>query len=709
MAVHAPSTIVFIATAWGAKRGGLNSFNTALVSAIAKAFPLLRLCCVTISATEQEYRSAGGFGIELIDLQKTGEDNYNLDWAADVISSNDLGKVEWWVGHDIFTLPFALQLRASAKSGRVAVFMHASFSDYSHVDGDSTKADPRSLEQRKIFPKADRHFAVGPLLHDRLGDMVGPDVRRIDPGMTEVYHTRTGSHLDAIVFGRLKWEDHDTKQLPLAVRGFAAATKLLPSGVVSASKLTIVGLANDSAETRQKIGSALTAWAGRKLSLKIHGFIEDQELLRQLLQGKNACLFTSWHDGFGLGAWESIGAGIPLVLSRNTGVYRLLSSLGHNVIHRFRSVNVEHGVNLSDSDTDSNPDVKQIAEAMLDIGSNLVDSLSVADELRNLMLENFTWTHAAFQFIQALDLPFDGSPHMQRIFSGPRISVAEEMVTLSVAETQYKKSNYIRAREFLAEIPIWSISNRYKALLLDAKISLRLNEHDTAIEMSTRAAARFFHTADYCGYIEARGVENTVLRAFGRYAEALAISQQMIEQAKSLCPRVLCGAYRDHARTLALSKQIEDALHFARMALDGAGEDLLPRAKAQLAIGEALRHGMEFDGAITAYQDAINLATRAGHPDCLLWSWIALADAQQCLNLPEDALKSIQAAERVLGEPGRTYPIETLHVLFSRAILEGNHDLLDDYITRYEKIGVPWPRVYRDAVVSKRNPGPKFL
>jgi len=35
-------------------------------------------------------------------------------------------------------------------------------------------------------------------------------------------------------------------------------------------------------------------------------------------------MMPSWHEGFGLVAWEAIAAGIPLILGKNSGVYRYL-------------------------------------------------------------------------------------------------------------------------------------------------------------------------------------------------------------------------------------------------------------------------------------------------------------------------------------------------------------------------------------------------
>ncbi|MBK7236167.1 MAG: glycosyltransferase family 4 protein [Sterolibacteriaceae bacterium] len=65
-------------------------------------------------------------------------------------------------------------------------------------------------------------------------------------------------------------------------------------------------------------------YAGRVINLHALPYTQDRQELNAELSSASVALMPSWHDGFGLVAWEAIAAGVPLIVSRHSGVYRLL-------------------------------------------------------------------------------------------------------------------------------------------------------------------------------------------------------------------------------------------------------------------------------------------------------------------------------------------------------------------------------------------------
>jgi glycosyltransferase involved in cell wall biosynthesis len=706
-------SILFVATDWGPKYGGVNAFNTSLATAVAKRYPSLECKCLVLTASGDELRTAKQLGVDLIELEKPDERQYDPKWAADVAARPEFQNVDWWVGHDVFTTPFALALRNASKRGGVAAFLHASFSEYPHLGDDPATADPRALSQREIFPKATCCLGVGPMLRERLTDLVAGEVAEIIPGITEFYHQRAKAHIDAVIFGRLKWQNNDIKNLPLAVLAFADAIRVSSDGAMKRAKLTIVGLAGNSPPLRNEIISQMCSRAKRKVQVEIHGFMNEQDQIRKILAGKNLCIFPSWHEGFGLSGWEAVGAGIPLIISRNTGAYQLLDRLGHNMRERVLSVEVRggsstaHGRNLKDD----NHDISAISDRILKVAGNLSDHLMAADELRDLLLENVTWDHTADQFCRALHnserLSIGDIRLPERTKAAQEVlSPIEQELVLNSAKRQYRRSNYQQARLNLSDPgEPWSMSIRYQVLLLEAKIALRLNEHNAALDLARLVATRFWYTGQYPSYLEASGVENTVLRSLGDYPAALVISAKSVSDADRLCREMLPACWRDHSRTLSLAGKADEAKSFAQLAIDNAGDDHLPRAKAMLAMGEAFRHSREYEEAINFYESAIRLARLAAHPDCLLWSYIALADAHALFGNIPAGLDSLLQAERIIAEPERIYPLETLNARFTRAVIDQKFDGVSILIQGYEQMGVPWPRRYVEDVRSGK---PKY-
>ena len=53
-------------------------------------------------------------------------------------------------------------------------------------------------------------------------------------------------------------------------------------------------------------------------------FTAQREPLFDQLGRANLALMLSWHEGFGLTGWEAIAAQVPLIVSRQSGLYRLV-------------------------------------------------------------------------------------------------------------------------------------------------------------------------------------------------------------------------------------------------------------------------------------------------------------------------------------------------------------------------------------------------
>jgi glycosyltransferase involved in cell wall biosynthesis len=81
--------------------------------------------------------------------------------------------------------------------------------------------------------------------------------------------------------------------------------------------------------------------AERVVDIKLLPYINDRKQLLSYMAGVNLCMTLSWHEGFGLTAWEAIGAGIPLIISKNTGVYELLHDVGGSATGCVLPVNVK--------------------------------------------------------------------------------------------------------------------------------------------------------------------------------------------------------------------------------------------------------------------------------------------------------------------------------------------------------------------------------
>ncbi|MEB3221091.1 MAG: glycosyltransferase [Candidatus Sericytochromatia bacterium] len=391
--------IVLLATAWGSSGGGLSTLNTSLATSLAAAVEAARVACVVNRATSAEIAGAGASGVLLLSLDQTDGDvldGRHAEAVKSLLVARSIGP-SWLVGHDIKTGWAAVEVARLMAGSRALVLHHMSYRDYGDLKTPGgISDDSKAQEQAKLFKVAERVAAVGPLLHDRLKDFARSDGYLLVPGLDDlqVSETQPNQTLRCVVTGRLDASHDALKQTSLVVHAFAEAVRRAESGRSGADRiasLDVVGVSeNDGAveELRREAEDI----ADRHVNIQFFPFSSDRALVLSRVRNSNLFMFLSTHDGFGLSAWEAIGLGIPVLLSKNTGVHRLLSSLGPSVRSLFRSVDIRgstagsgHSYRIEDRDA--------VASVILDATQAIPVNLECASNLRNLLLtqRGYSW------------------------------------------------------------------------------------------------------------------------------------------------------------------------------------------------------------------------------------------------------------------------------------------------------------------------------
>lgn len=224
-------SIVFIATAWGPRHGGINAFNADLCRALAKCLNDSRevVCVVKAPLGVAEREDAQRYKVRLI---ATSGDNLDSGDVICALREHGIADVGWWVGHDVTTGHIALSARKAMGVGQVALIHHMAYGQYAgykHERG--ATGVKRHDEQRALFAQADRCFAVGPKLRDNADEMLKDEGRpasvMLIPGLAEGIKERepAKTSFSAIVFGRMDAEDDRIKQGSLAVAAMAGACR----------------------------------------------------------------------------------------------------------------------------------------------------------------------------------------------------------------------------------------------------------------------------------------------------------------------------------------------------------------------------------------------------------------------------------------------------------------------------------------------------
>lgn len=734
-------SVVVLADAWGPGRGGISAFNVDLLESLAQVAPEVDVISIVPSVSADEVSKAKSHRVELI-IAPSSQGNGLTEEAISAAHSQLKSRLGYpqsffWVGHDVITGPQAIALRAIAGGGTAVLFMHASYADYSAIKHrDPIYATKKWHKQRELFQAADALFAIGPLLRDRLRDLQpSRTVHMLVPGLSRLTLTHATSRLTAIAFGRLDLENDPIKQGRLVAESFAAAiahakrTPGLGQPIFENAVLKLVGL-DENDPAREGILAAVEKKAGRALDIRLLSYL-DRDALLQELDGVNLSLFLSWHEGFGLSAWEAIGAGIPLIVSKSTGVFKLLNEFYGFARGCVTPVEIRGSYGLQDHQNFRPEDVRTVRDAIIDVGTKINAKLKDADDLSRLLHQQggLTWASMAREFAKALGLTLAPGPELVAALPTDVAAQVGKMIrgfdpaafqrALGVARTLLETGRYDSALGELKVLPLDgapdSLSADYK--LLRSLVHLRLNEYGEAENFAHDSIKYFEFTQNWGALLKAQGVLNTINRDLGRYSRAVEIAESMLRLAEIRAPSQLGSVYRKLARALALDRQWKRALDAGNEAIRLAREvqNIDEQAKAHLACGEAHRHGFVQASAVDEYRAAISFASTHGDWDCFLWAALGLADSYTLLGGYSEAGNVLDQVDQLLGQPGRRFPIEALHHQLSIRVLDflekrAKPEDFDSVLSGYEKLGITWPRQYvAELAVTGRAVEPKRM
>jgi glycosyltransferase involved in cell wall biosynthesis len=411
-----PFTLVAFATAWGPKFGGINAFNTDLLRALAAAhWQWLRVICFVAACDEVDIQTAlTQDQVTLINLGLStgaiGPEHAPL--VASKLDALDFSNTVW-LGHDRISGAIANAV-ATRHGGRSALIHHMSYDHYETFAEDSQTAKGKQHLQKTLFEAATVRMAVGPLLRDALADMLDvptSDIPMLVPGLAEIEVKNHQKKFIAFISGRLDAGARKIKQAQLGVAGFAHAvhrcdnTVGLPESLKGTGepKILLRGIDMeastdpDSADAEQELKAFGEEHAKRAINLQALPFCHNRQELFDELRTASVCLMPSWHEGFGLVAWEAIAAGVPLILSQKSGVYQLL-----------KEKHFEQWVQGLDIMGSHQPpyftegDKEATAGALIQVAQQRKAFQEKAHLLRANLLNEYTWRHGADAFVQAL-------------------------------------------------------------------------------------------------------------------------------------------------------------------------------------------------------------------------------------------------------------------------------------------------------------------
>ena len=314
--------VTILASEWGSSKGGLSTISRELAIQLAK-FPEAEITIFLPTCSKEDKSQALLSNVKIVEATRhPGFDE--LDWLS--FPPEHL-QIDLIVGHGVKLGHQAQVIRNSKKCKWVQV-VHTDpeelgmFKSYSKP---ISKGQEKHRVEVELCEMADLVVGIGPKLSEAFrsylrSSQIDQNVVNFTPGVFDEFSSVEQSpeerkQCSILVFGRGDDEDFELKGFDIAAR----ACSSLPD-----FRLVFVGAPDGKHE---EIAKKLTGCGVLAKSLRVRSFVESREDLKRLFREVDLVLMPSRTEGFGLTGLEALSAGLPVLVSSNSGFGEALSKV----------------------------------------------------------------------------------------------------------------------------------------------------------------------------------------------------------------------------------------------------------------------------------------------------------------------------------------------------------------------------------------------
>ncbi|XP_068752743.1 uncharacterized protein [Montipora capricornis] len=306
--------VTILASEWGSSKGGLSTLNRNLAIQLAK-FSGVKISFLVPQCSEKDKTEALSCNIHIIEARKLVAFE-ELDLLS--FPPGDL-QIDVVVGHGVKLGRQAQVIRDSHRCKWVQV-VHTDSEEmgmFKCYPNPISTGEEKHKNEVKLCEMADFVVGIGPKLAEAFRSYLRPfkNVHTIfvfTPGICEEFLSveqvaEERKHRSVLVFGRGDAEDFKLK-------GFDIAGKAIAS--LADTHLVFVGAPDGKHEA---IAECFMQCGLPANCLKVRGYEKSRESLKSLFCEVDLMLMPSRTDGFGLTGLEALSAGLPVLVSKNSG------------------------------------------------------------------------------------------------------------------------------------------------------------------------------------------------------------------------------------------------------------------------------------------------------------------------------------------------------------------------------------------------------
>ena len=314
--------VTILASEWGSSKGGLSTINRELAIQLAKC-PEVEITFFLPICSPKDKRLAFKHNVKIVEATPMPGFE-SLDWLF--FPPDDL-QIDIIVGHGV-KLGKVAQIIKKSKWCKWVQVVHADpeelrmFKNYSDP---MSKGEEKHKTEIELCEMADHVVGVGrsEAFRSYLRSCRKDDnVLDLTPGLFVEFAavkqalSERQQH-SVLVFGRGDVEDFELK-------GFDIAGKAVAE--LEDTRLVFVGAPDGKHE---EIAKRFTECGVPPSRLRVRGFVQDRESLRRLFQEVDLVVMPSRTEGFGLTGLEALSAGLPVLVSGNSGFGEALQCVPH--------------------------------------------------------------------------------------------------------------------------------------------------------------------------------------------------------------------------------------------------------------------------------------------------------------------------------------------------------------------------------------------
>ena len=317
--------VTLLGSEWSSSKGGLSTINRELAIQLAK-HPSVDVSVYLPRCSDDDRRAASSHNVQLIEAQELPGFDQPIDWLVSLPNGHCPHCV---IGHGVHLGRQILLIQKQQPCKWIQVVHTAPeelgmFKSYKEA---ISRGEKKHRAEVRLCELADEVVAIGPKLADAYSGYLrfckkDQHVFNLTPSIfTEFSNIEQASeereNFCVLVFGCGDHEDFELKGYDIAMEAIAQLED-------KSYQLKFVGAPKGKEE---EVVSKLLQYGIPRSQLTVRCFKEDREQLAKLFCEADLAIMPSRTEGFGLTGLEALSAGLPVLVSGNSGLGQALEKV----------------------------------------------------------------------------------------------------------------------------------------------------------------------------------------------------------------------------------------------------------------------------------------------------------------------------------------------------------------------------------------------